>query len=78
MSCSIFMLFLALFISTLEQSVSISAGSQRAILRAISNNQDSEKPDFGVELNATNFDTVLKDTPAPYAIVEFFAHWSVY
>lgn len=72
------MLFLATFISSLEQSVSISAGSQRAILRAISNNQDGEKPDFGVELNATNFDTVLKDTPAPYAIVEFFAHWSVY
>ncbi|XP_016484871.1 sulfhydryl oxidase 2 isoform X2 [Nicotiana tabacum] len=75
MSWSIFMLFLATFISSLEQSVSISAGSQRAILRAISNNQDGEKPDFGVELNATNFDTVLKDTPAPYAIVEFFAHW---
>ncbi|MBA0746534.1 hypothetical protein Gogos_009042, partial [Gossypium gossypioides] len=31
--------------------------------------------DYGVELNATNFDGVLKDTPATYAIVEFFAHW---
>ncbi|KAK4371150.1 hypothetical protein RND71_010625 [Anisodus tanguticus] len=46
----------------------------RGILRVI-NKQEGEKPDFGVELNATNFDSVLKDTPAPYAIVEFFAHW---
>ncbi|XP_060183822.1 sulfhydryl oxidase 2-like isoform X1 [Lycium barbarum] len=72
MSCSIFMLLLALlFISTLQQST----GSQRGILRVISSKQDGEKPDFAVELNATNFDSVLKDTPAPYAIVEFFAHW---
>ncbi|XP_006360419.1 sulfhydryl oxidase 2 isoform X1 [Solanum tuberosum] len=74
MSCSIFLLFLALFVSILEQSVSVSNGSQREILRAISG-QDGEKPDFAVELNATNFDSVLKETPAPYAIVEFFAHW---
>ncbi|KAK4720518.1 hypothetical protein R3W88_010751 [Solanum pinnatisectum] len=75
MSCSIFLLFFALFVSILEQSVSVSNGSQRVILRAISG-QDGEKPDFAVELNATNFDSVLKETPAPYAIVEFFAHWS--
>lgn len=78
MSCSIFLLIFALLVSILEQSVSVSVsnGSQRVILRAISG-QDGEKPDFAVELNATNFDSVLKETPAPYAIVEFFAHWLV-
>lgn len=77
MSSSIFLLFFALFFSILEPSVSVSNGSQRRILRVISG-QDGEKPDFAVELNATNFDSVLKETPAPYAIVEFYAHWSVY
>ncbi|XP_039116022.1 sulfhydryl oxidase 2-like isoform X2 [Dioscorea cayenensis subsp. rotundata] len=28
-----------------------------------------------VELNITNFDAVLTDSPTTYAIVEFFAHW---
>ncbi|KAK3442640.1 hypothetical protein EUGRSUZ_B02885 [Eucalyptus grandis] len=31
--------------------------------------------DCAVELNATNFDAVLRGTPATYAVVEFFAHW---
>ncbi|MCD7464206.1 Sulfhydryl oxidase 2 [Datura stramonium] len=74
MSSLAFLLFFALFISSLEQSVSVLTGSQRGILRVISK-QEGEKPDFAVELNATNFDSVLRETPAPYAIVEFFAHW---
>ncbi|KAI4313833.1 hypothetical protein L6164_026782 [Bauhinia variegata] len=50
--------------------------SRRSILRAV--NSDDKKSDFveyGVDLNATNFDAVLKDTPATFAVVEFFAHW---
>ncbi|WVY95640.1 hypothetical protein V8G54_027791 [Vigna mungo] len=35
-------------------------------------------PDYAVELNGTNFDAVLKETPATFAIVEFFAHWLVF
>jgi thiol oxidase len=26
-------------------------------------------------LNATNFDSVFQDSPAKYAVLEFFAHW---
>lgn len=51
---------------------------RRSILREITGNNDGkneEKPDYAVELNATNFDAVLKETPATYAVVEFFAHW---
>lgn len=47
----------------------------RSILRAVGGNDGSV--DYGVELNVTNFDAVLKDTPAAFAIVEFFAHWLV-
>ncbi|XP_018678201.2 sulfhydryl oxidase 1 isoform X1 [Musa acuminata AAA Group] len=32
-------------------------------------------PDATVELNSSNFDSVLKESPASFAIVEFFAHW---
>ncbi|XP_027096963.1 sulfhydryl oxidase 2 isoform X1 [Coffea arabica] len=75
-------LFLALFFSSSRAS-SFPAGSssfsRRSILREISsdgkNEKRVEKADYGVELNATNFDAILKDTPATYAIVEFFAHW---
>ncbi|XP_024990142.1 sulfhydryl oxidase 2-like isoform X2 [Cynara cardunculus var. scolymus] len=45
----------------------------RSILRAIKRSDD--QPGCVVDLNATNFDAVLKETPATYAIVEFFAHW---
>ncbi|KAI4313834.1 hypothetical protein L6164_026783 [Bauhinia variegata] len=31
--------------------------------------------EYGVDLNATNFDAVLKYTPATFAVVEFYAHW---
>ncbi|XP_015895536.3 sulfhydryl oxidase 2 isoform X1 [Ziziphus jujuba] len=46
----------------------------RSILRSF--NDDSGDPhDYAIELNATNFDAVLRETPATYAVVEFFAHW---
>ncbi|KAH6827781.1 quiescin-sulfhydryl oxidase 1 [Perilla frutescens var. hirtella] len=54
-------------------AAAISVGS-RSLLRSIDGDQ-SEKPDYAVELNATNFDSVLSETPATYAVVEFFAHW---
>ncbi|KAF3676507.1 putative pre-mRNA-processing factor 6-like [Capsicum annuum] len=57
--------------------LSNSTGSQRAILSVISG-QDGEKPDVVVELNATNFDSLLKKTLVPYAIVEFFAYCSIW
>ncbi|KAL7171047.1 hypothetical protein ACSBR2_035832 [Camellia fascicularis] len=59
--------------SSSSSSSSASIGS-RSILRAVVIN-NGDQPDFAVELNATNFDAVLKDTPATYAIVEFFANW---
>ncbi|KAL4583163.1 hypothetical protein LXL04_007729 [Taraxacum kok-saghyz] len=34
------------------------------------------QPDFVVDLNVTNFDAVLKNTSAPFAVVEFFTHGS--
>ncbi|XP_054792539.1 sulfhydryl oxidase 2-like [Prosopis cineraria] len=53
-----------------------SLGSRRSILRAVKNNvNNGDLRDYAVDLNATNFDAVLKDTPATFAIVEFFAHW---
>nr|KJB30849.1 hypothetical protein B456_005G163600 [Gossypium raimondii] len=58
------------------KATSLQAGS-RVVLREIGHNivGGSDPKDYAVELNATNFDAVLKDTPATYAIVEFFAHW---
>ena len=66
------------------KATSSQAGS-RTVLREIGNNNGggggggggSEPKDYAVELNITNFDGILKDTPATYAIVEFFAHWFV-
>lgn len=57
-------------------SSSVSVGS-RSVLREISN-KDGEQFDYAVDLNATNFDAVLKETPATYALVEFFAHWYIF
>ncbi|XP_019164814.1 PREDICTED: sulfhydryl oxidase 2-like isoform X2 [Ipomoea nil] len=66
---------LLLFLSSFGASVFVSAGSHRAILRAISDESAAGSRDYAVDLNATNFDAVLSETPATYAIVEFFAHW---
>lgn len=50
--------------------------SRRSILREVHDNDESGADhDYAVDLNATNFDDVLKDTPATFAVVEFFAHW---
>ncbi|XP_011070653.1 sulfhydryl oxidase 2 isoform X1 [Sesamum indicum] len=69
---------LTVYVSNIEASSSVistpfSVGS-RSILRSIDRDR-ADKPDYAVELNATDFDAVLKETPATYAIVEFFAHW---
>lgn len=63
------------------QATSLQAGS-RTVLREIGKNNGgggggSVPRDYAVELNVTNFDGALKDTPATYAIVEFFANWLV-
>ncbi|KAE9450951.1 hypothetical protein C3L33_17136, partial [Rhododendron williamsianum] len=67
---------LSLFLLSLEalSESSASVGS-RSVLRAVVVEKSGNQPDFAVDLNATNFDAVLRDTPATYAIVEFFAHW---
>ncbi|XP_057478576.1 sulfhydryl oxidase 2-like isoform X1 [Actinidia eriantha] len=67
------LLFLPLFLLTLPSSSSAPVGS-RSILRAVVIDS-GDQPDFAVDLNATNFDAVLRETPATHAIVEFFAHW---
>ncbi|KAF3789551.1 Sulfhydryl oxidase 1 [Nymphaea thermarum] len=50
------------------------SGSQmrRSLLRSIS---EPDSKDFAVDLDSSNFVKVLKDVSAPWAIVEFFAHW---
>ncbi|KAL0463494.1 UNVERIFIED_CONTAM: Sulfhydryl oxidase 2 [Sesamum latifolium] len=50
------------------------AVGSRSLLRSIADGK-ADKPDYAVELNAANFDSVFKETSAAYAIVEFFAHW---
>ncbi|URD74187.1 Erv1 / Alr family [Musa troglodytarum] len=46
-------------------------------LRSVGDGTDlrTDLPDATVELNSSNFDSVLKESPASFAIVEFFAHW---
>lgn len=80
---SFFVLFLfcAVFFWTCLASDIVSSYplySRRSILREVTDGKEVEnadKPDYAVELNSTNFDEILKDTPATYAMVEFFAHW---
>lgn len=72
---SLIHLFLFLGLVSLEAAASFSPGS-RSILRDIGIDNVDQK-DYAVELNATNFDSVFQDTPAKYAVLEFFAHWSV-
>ena len=59
---------------SLEATASFSPGS-RSILRDIGNAIAGDQKDNAFELNATNFDSVFRDTPAKYAVLEFFAHW---
>uniref|UniRef100_A0A2N9FN44 Sulfhydryl oxidase n=1 Tax=Fagus sylvatica TaxID=28930 RepID=A0A2N9FN44_FAGSY len=77
-------LFLSLLLLGFKTTSSFSLGS-RSILRAIIDDNDNDNKngkvvdlqphDYAVDLNATNFDAVLRDTPATFAVVEFFAHW---
>lgn len=69
-----FLMLLALLLLSFEAS-SVSVGS-RSVLRVIKDN-DGDQPDAAVDLNSTNFDALLRETPATYAIVEFFAHWYI-
>ncbi|RDX85127.1 Sulfhydryl oxidase 2, partial [Mucuna pruriens] len=74
-------LHLGLFLCILSVCCSATSpssfASRRSILRQVNDDRKSAgvHPDYAVELNATNFDAVLKDTPATFAVVEFFAHW---
>ncbi|KAK4409679.1 Sulfhydryl oxidase 1 [Sesamum angolense] len=52
------------------------AVGSRSLLRSVAD-AAADKPDYAVELNATNFDSVFKETSAAYAIVEFFAHCKI-
>lgn len=49
----------------------------RSILRTI-DHEHGEPHDYAVDLNATVFDSSLRETPATFAIVEFYAHWWVF
>lgn len=69
--CPILFGYLLLLLSF--NAASLPSGS-RSILREISSD-NAVKADYAVDLNVTNFDAVLRDTPATFAIVEFFAHW---
>ncbi|KAG8639199.1 sulfhydryl oxidase 2 isoform X1 [Manihot esculenta] len=46
----------------------------RSILREFSKD-NAVSTDYAVDFNITNFDAVLRDTLATFAIIEFFAHW---
>ncbi|KAK4608628.1 hypothetical protein RGQ29_002157 [Quercus rubra] len=63
-------------------SSSSSSSPSRSLLRSIEDNNkndnvvaDLHPHDYAVDINVTNFDAVLRDTPATFAVVEFFAHW---
>ncbi|XP_064959871.1 sulfhydryl oxidase 1-like isoform X1 [Musa acuminata AAA Group] len=44
-------------------------------LRTLGDGSGADVPDAAVELNASNFDSVLKESPLKFAVVEFFASW---
>ncbi|XP_010923979.1 sulfhydryl oxidase 2 isoform X3 [Elaeis guineensis] len=63
-----FLLFV-LLISGFEAA----AGPRRSLLRTLGDGPHLH--DAAVDLNSSNFDRVLKESPAAFAVVEFFAHW---
>lgn len=85
-SDSTYRIFVLVVISVLSFEASsaspVSIGS-RSLLRSITDsgsssttaNKDAAVRDVAIDLNATNFDEVLGNTPASFAVVEFFAHW---
>lgn len=68
----VFLLLLATFCISPCASSGNSRYPNRSILRTITT---PDLDDVVVELNSSNFDQVLKESSAPFAIVEFFAHW---
>ncbi|XP_028119624.1 sulfhydryl oxidase 2-like isoform X2 [Camellia sinensis] len=80
MSC-ILMVALALFLLIFgafpsSSWASIDSGSiLSTVIDNNNNNNKGDQPDFAVDLNATNFDAVLRDTPSTHAIVQFSANW---
>lgn len=66
-----------LILSHLSFEASSFPVGSRSLLRVMDSKPSisSDLPDAAVDLNATNFDAVLRLTPAPHAIVEFFANW---
>ncbi|KAJ6431753.1 hypothetical protein OIU84_019102 [Salix udensis] len=64
---------IVLLLTSSKEAASFQSGS-RSILRALSG-ENKALVDYAVDLNSTNFDSVLHDTPATHAIVEFFANW---
>lgn len=65
------LLVLIVCLSALRLGASLGS---RSILRTVAD-KSGDSEDYAVDLNATNFDAVLRDTPATFAVVEFFAHW---
>ncbi|KAM7271225.1 hypothetical protein ACFE04_030439 [Oxalis oulophora] len=68
--------------TTSSSSLNGGGGGSRSILREFykmtkssSNKINVDLVDRAVDINATNFDSTFKETPAAFAIVEFFAHW---
>ncbi|KAL0924176.1 hypothetical protein M5K25_004985 [Dendrobium thyrsiflorum] len=62
-------LFLVVFVETFAAA----DGYQRSLLRSLG--EGNGKPDYAVDLNSSTFDSILKESPASFAVVEFFAHW---
>ncbi|KAK8913713.1 Sulfhydryl oxidase 1 [Platanthera zijinensis] len=65
----LFLLFLLLVLETFASAV----GHRRSVLRSLE--EGNRLPDYAVDLNSSSFESVLKESPASFAIVEFFAHW---
>ncbi|CAN6451971.1 unnamed protein product [Victoria cruziana] len=73
-------LLLLAFLPVVIQSASVPSGgggnsgfqARRSLLRSIS---EPDSSGFAVDLDSSNFVKVHKDVSAPWAIVEFFAHW---
>lgn len=66
--------FLILNLLLLGYQLSYASSGSRSILRAI-RNEGGEPYDYAVDLNATVFDSAFRETPAAFAVVEFYAHW---
>ncbi|KAK4785935.1 hypothetical protein SAY86_002624 [Trapa natans] len=73
MSSAPLALLVCLFLLDLDQFSGSSIGS-RSILREVPSNGVGAV-EYALELNATNFDAILSDSPASFSLVEFFAHW---